>query len=417
LLIFFCFFDKGFLIFELFQVIKGFFMSKINDLINKLCPDGVEYRELGSIALITIGEFVHKNKQSNNGKYPVYNGGITNTGFYSDFNNKANKILISARGANAGFVNRILVDYWAGNSCYSISIKNKDLINWNFVYYFLKHNQIKLTAEQQIGSIPAVSKKTIENFLVPIPPLPIQEEIVRILDAFTELITLLKTELEARKKQYEYYRNKLLNFEGKDVEWKTLGEVFNIKNGYTPSKSKSEYWTDGTIPWFRMEDIRTNGRVLKDSIQHVNKLAVKGNKVFPKNSIIVATSATIGEHALVLIPHLANQRFVSLSTKIEYKHRIDIKFIFYYFFILDEWCMNNTTTSSFSSVDMKGFRNFNIPIPSLTEQQRIADILDKFDTLVNDLAAGIPAEIEARRKQYEYYRNKLLTFKEVTRDA
>jgi type I restriction enzyme S subunit len=78
--------------------------------------------------------------------------------------------------------------------------------------------------------------------------------------------------------------------------------------------------------------------------------------------------------------------------------------------------MNNTTTSSFSSVDMKGFRNFNIPIPSLTEQQRIADILDKFDTLVNDLAAGIPAEIEARRKQYEYYRNKLLTFKEVTRD-
>jgi type I restriction enzyme S subunit len=109
-------------------------MNKIEELIQQFCQNGVEYRQLGQIANITIGEFVHKNKQNINGKYPVYNGGISYTGFYDEYNNTANKIVMSARGANAGFVNKVLVDYWAGNSCYNISMKNSDLTNWHFVY-------------------------------------------------------------------------------------------------------------------------------------------------------------------------------------------------------------------------------------------------------------------------------------------
>jgi len=412
-------------------------MSKIDQLIQQLCPDGVEFKKIWEVTYWDkkfngvenykqplILKFKHilaselKSMWVKEGDIKLLStgkfDGYTTSEFAEEFINEGEIVAIPSGGsANIKYYNGKFVD--SGNIL--CCTRDQKLLNLKYFYYFLLDNNKTIDILFRGTSVKHPNMPEILEISIPIPPLEVQEEIVGILDKFTALEAELEAELEARKKQYEYYRNKLLNFDGKDVEWKTLGEVFNIKNGYTPSKSKSEYWTDGTIPWFRMEDIRTNGRVLKDSIQHVNKLAVKGNKVFPKNSIIVATSATIGEHALVLIPHLANQRFVSLSTKIEYKHRIDIKFIFYYFFILDEWCMNNTTTSSFSSVDMKGFRNFNIPIPSLTEQQRIADILDKFDTLVNDLAAGIPAEIEARRKQYEYYRNKLLTFKEVTRDA
>ena len=195
------------------------------------------------------------------------------------------------------------------------------------------------------------------------------------------------------------------------MKWLAMSEIFEIKNGYTPSKAKPEYWTNGTIPWFRMEDIRTNGRILEDSIQHITPEAVKGGRLFPANSIILATTATIGEHALIIADSLANQRFTNLSIRKSLADELDMKFFFYYMFIVDEWCKNNTNTSGFESVDMVKFKKLQIPIPPMKEQQRIVAILDKFETLVNDISEGLPAEIAARRQQYEYYRDKLLTFK------
>ena len=203
---------------------------------------------------------------------------------------------------------------------------------------------------------------------------------------------------------------------GDEVYFKELGEVFNLKNGYTPSKSNPQYWTNGSVSWFRMEDIRENGHILNESIQYVNKVAVKGKNLFPANSIIVATSATIGEHALITIPHLSNQRFVSLSIKPEFQDKLNIKFIHYYFYLLDDWCIINVTKSSFASVDMNGFRKYPVPLPPISEQTRIVKILDKFDALVNDISIGLPAELKARKKQYEFYREKLLTFKEKIKD-
>ncbi|WP_283129749.1 restriction endonuclease subunit S [Neisseria lactamica] len=250
------------------------------------------------------------------------------------------------------------------------------------------------------------------------------KKIVKILDKFTELEATLEAELALRKRQYRYYRDFLLDFDNqivggiadgyqcrlKDVVWKTLGEVFDLKNGYTPSKSNKEYWENGSIPWFRMEDIRENGRILDNSLQHISRSAVKGGKLFPSNSIIIATSATIGEHALITVPFLANQRFTSLSLKPEFADKLSIYFLYYYCFNLSEWCKKNTTTSSFASVDMNGFKRFPIPIPPLAEQEKIVAILDKFDTLTHSVSEGLPHEIALRRKQYEYYREQLLNF-------
>lgn len=194
------------------------------------------------------------------------------------------------------------------------------------------------------------------------------------------------------------------------VEWKPLGEVFDLKNGYTPSKSIKEYWENGSIPWFRMEDIRENGRILDSALQQISESAIKGGKLFPANSIIMATSATIGEHALITVPFLANQRFTNLSLKPEFTDKFDIYFLYYYCFNLSDWCKKNTTTSSFASVDMNGFKRFPIPIPPLETQQKIVKILDKFTELEATLEATLEAELVLRKRQYRYYRDFLLDF-------
>ena len=190
------------------------------------------------------------------------------------------------------------------------------------------------------------------------------------------------------------------------VEYKTLTELFDTKNGYTPSKSKEEYWTNGTVPWFRMEDIRENGNILSKAIQYVSESAIKGS-LFPADSIIVATSATIGQHALIKVPSLANQRFTYLVLKDEFKEQIDIMFIYYCCFKLDEYCKECLNQGNFASVDMKKFLKFKFPVPPLEVQREIVRILDNFTFLTTELAA----ELAARQKQYEYYRDLLLTFK------
>ena len=188
------------------------------------------------------------------------------------------------------------------------------------------------------------------------------------------------------------------------VEWIAMKELFNIKNGYTPSKSHPEYWEGGTIPWFRMEDIRQNGRILSDSIQHITRLGVKKGGLFPANSIIVATTATIGEHALVIVDSLANQQFTFLTKCKSYDSKLDMKYMYYYMFIVDEWCKNNINVSGFASVDMDRFKKLLIPIPSLAEQERIVGILDTFTAAIDNLKK----QIELRKKQFEKYRDELL---------
>nr|AAL78776.1 HP790-like protein [Helicobacter pylori] len=195
----------------------------------------------------------------------------------------------------------------------------------------------------------------------------------------------------------------------KGVEFKTLEEIFEIKNGYTPSKNNPEFWEKGTIPWFRMEDIRENGRILKDSIQHITPKALKGKKLFPKNSIIISTTATIGEHALLIVDSLANQQFTFLSKKANCDIALDMKFFFYQCFLLGEWCKNNTNVSGFASVDMTAFKKYKFPIPPLEIQQEIVKILDAFTELNTELNT----ELKARKKQYQYYQNMLLDFKDI----
>jgi len=194
------------------------------------------------------------------------------------------------------------------------------------------------------------------------------------------------------------------------VEFRRLDELFATRNGYTPSRGDMSAWDSHDIPWFRMEDIRENGGILDRAMTYVSSSAVKNGVLFPENSMLVATSATIGAHALITVPHLSNQRFTSLQLKDEYRKDFDYRFLYYYCFILDAFCLDHVNVSSFPSVDMKAFRSFEFPLVPLAVQREIVRILDQFTTLEAELEVELEAELEARRAQYEHYRNHLLSY-------
>lgn len=380
-------------------------MSRIEQLIAELCPDGVEFKELSEVAVIGTGSS-NGNEATVDGKYPLFvRSKIIKRIDAFEFDEEA--IIIPGEGGIGEIFHYINGKYALHQRAYRIHVKVSE-ISTKFLCYYMMSNFKEFILQKAVNAtVSSIRKPMIAKFPIPIPPLPIQQEIVRILDTFTDLDAELQAELEARKKQYEHYRNQLLNFEGKEVEWIPFEDCFEMKNGYTPSKSKSEYWNNGTIPWFRMEDIRSNGKILSNSIQKINQEAIKGGKLFPANSIIIATSATIGEHALITTEYLSNQRFTCYYPKKAYKEKVNMKYMYYYSYLLSEWCKNNTNVSGFASVDMTRFRKLQIPLPPVSEQERIVSILDKFEALVNE---ELSAEIDARRKQYEYYREKLLAF-------
>lgn len=188
--------------------------------------------------------------------------------------------------------------------------------------------------------------------------------------------------------------------------YRELGEIFYFRNGYTPSKENKEFWENGLIPWFRMEDIRKNGKILSDSIQKINFKGIRG-KIFPKNSIIISTTATIGQHALIKVEHVANQQFTIICLKEEYFKLVNMKFIYYYFFIVGEWCRKNIESGSIDRVNIGRLKKFKIFIPPLERQNEIVHILDSFFSLREKIIGNLENEIKLREKQFKYYRDKL----------
>ena len=322
------------------------------------------------------------------------------------------------------------------NEFWSYSSDNEN-INLRYIYHYLVHNKEHFQNIANNMQMPQISSNDTEKFKIPVPSLEIQSRIVQVLDNFDtvchDLNIGLPKEIDLRQKQYEFFREKLLTFvaegeytESRVEEWDNsvlikllqwvfgpirveLGQIFNTKNGYTPTKTNLDNWRNGTIPWFRMEDIRENGGILSDSIQHITEGAVKG-ELFPENSIIIATSATIGYHALVTRKFLANQRFTCLLAKEGISGLFIPNFLYYYCFKLDEFCRQNTLQGNFATVDMTKFKKFKFIIPSIKRQREIVSILDNFNTLTNSISEGLPKEIEQRQKQYEYWREQLLNF-------
>ena len=378
---------------------------------NLLNGQAVEWRTLGEVAVIGTGNS-NRQDESENGDYPFYvrSKNVLRSDSYQ-FDETA--IVIPGEGGIGDIFHYVEGKYALHQRAYRICIHDGD-INTKFLYHVMSNSFKQYILSKSVGATAtSIRKPMLEKFQIPIPPLSVQSQIVQILDTFTELTAELTAELSMRRKQYQYYRDFLLSeheLAKVGFEWKRLGEVFHLKNGYTPSKSNKEYWENGTIPWFRMEDIRENGRILDYALQQVSESAVKGGKLFPANSIIMATTATIGEHALVTVNCLSNQQLTNFSIKNEFSKLLDIKFAFHYFFIIDEQAKKIANKSSMPIISLKELSKLLIPIPPLSVQSEIVAILDTFDTLVSSISEGLPKEIQLRQKQYEYYRELLLDF-------
>ncbi len=396
-------------------MMKASFMEKLLDGVN------YERKILGEISSISIGEFVHKNNQNPLGKYPVYNGGKEPTGYYDKYNNSGDRIIVSARGANAGFVNKISTPYWAGNSCYSIDIQETAHYHWEFIFYYLKNHENKMIGDQQKGSIPSVSKKQMEAITIPIPcpenpekSLEIQAEIVRILNTFTkltaELIAELIAEHTARKKQYIYYRDQLLTFKEGEVEWKALGDIGEFMRGNGLQKKDLVESGVGCIHYGQIYTYYGNFAYQTKSFVS-QALATKLRKAQKGDLIIATTSENIEDVCKPLVWLGEDEVCVSGETYV-LKHNQNPKYLAYYlqtpmFF---DYKKKNRTGTKVIRVHGDKLAKFEVPLPSLYEQERIVSILDKFDALTSSITEGLPHEIELHQKQYEYYRNMLLSF-------
>ena len=414
-------------------------MSRLAELIEQLCPDGVEYRALGDVGSFVRGGGLQKADFVEAGMPCVHYGQI-----HTRFGTSATKavsyvseaqfarlkhaeygdLLIATTSEDDEAVGKATA--WLGDGEVAISgdmFYYRHNLEPKYVSYFFASSSFQEQKRPYLtgAKVRRIADKGLSRIQIPVPPVEIQREIVRILDQFTTLEAELEAELEARRTQYEHYRNYLLSYKFlslsvKNLGYRTLEEIFDTRNGYTPPKNSPSLWEHSDVPWFRMEDIRQNGGVLGESLTYVASSAIKGGRVFPAGSILVATTATIGAHALITVPHLANQQFTSLQLKESFHDSFDRKFLYYYCFLLDEYCRNHTNVSSFASVDMQAFRSFRFPIVPMKLQRDIVAVLDRFDALVNDISSGLPAEIEARRTQYEYYRDRLLSFPEKSAD-
>ena len=366
-------------------------MSKLNDLIEELCTDGVEFVKLGDVCDIKRGVRVIKKNLQAIGCNPVFQNSLIPLGYKDEANYPANTTFVISAGA-AGDIGYSSIPFWAADDCLAISCPSC-IIN-KFIYYFLKSNERSIKSKVRKASVPRLSRTVIENILFPLPPLPIQEEIVRILDSFAELEAELEAELDCRKRQYEFYRDRLLSFEDDDTEkskvvWKKMSEVCKIMNG-----KDYKQLSEGAIPVYGSGGIMT----------YVNEYA------YDKPSVLIPRKGSIGNLFYVEKP------FWTVDTI--YWTNIDASLIipkFFYYFLTTKDLTKLNTAAGVPSLTQSMLYKIKIPLPPLSVQQRIVSILDRFEALTTDLQNGLPAEIEARRQQYEYYRDKLLTFKEKER--
>lgn len=403
-------------------------MNVIEKLINKFCPDGVEFHKLKSVCSFQNG-FAFDSKRYKEIGEPIIR--ITNIQnncidikdivYFSlnDYNEnlrkyviKKNDIVIAMSGATTGKIgiNNTEQEFFLNQRVGKFS-PFKELNN-KFLFYILSTRVQECFYIATGAAQPNLSNEQINNLIIPIPPLEVQEEIVKILDNFTQLEAELEAELEARKLQYEYYRNKLLSFEGKDVEWKSLSEVClqteNIK------------WQNCKNKIFQYIDLssvnRNNNCITESKTIDSDNAPSRAQQIIKEDDVLFGTTRPTLKRYVLIDKQFHNQicstGFCVLRAN---KDVLTPKFLF---FILTtnkfySYIEANQEGAGYPAISNTAVKRFNIPLPPLAEQERIVKILDKFDALVNDISVGLPAEIEARRKQYEYYRGKLLSFKEI----
>lgn len=367
----------------------------------------VEWKTLGEVCDILRGKRLTKKELSEGGKYAVFHGGLVPIGFYSESNRKGDTTMVINVGASAGTIGYSRDDFWSSDGCFCIS--PSPFLLSRFIFYVLQSKDFQIKGKVRIAGIPTLDSNVLEQFPIPIPPLRVQARIVDILDKFTQLEDELAKELEARNKQYDFYRNRLLSgplphspnisHQWEQVPLGSIGEVRMCKRIL-----KQDTTEIGEIPFYK---IGTFGKSADAFISRTLFEEYKQKYAYPKiGDILISASGTIGR----AIEFDGEDAYFQDSNIVWLEHdssKVSNRFLYYCYQIADWKVAKGGTISRLYNDNIKKTL---IPLPPLSEQRRIVDILDRFDTLTNSISEGLPREIALRRKQYEYYRDALLRF-------
>ena len=418
-------------------------MSRLDELIAELCPDGVAFYNLAEIFEQFSGMGGVANKWANEGncRFVDYMNAYSHISI--DINNlpyatvkrmdqntlRQGDILFTSASEtpdecaiSSVIEDAIMEGIFLDDHLFGLRVKEQYKANVfpSFLKYAFRANSFRAQIKKAVRGVTRfyVSKPDFMKLTIPVPPLPVQQEIVRILDHFTELTAELQeqltVELTARKKQYEYYSKKLIEKSVSRNQYTSIGDLGNWQGGKTPSMNNKCFWENGSIPWISSKDMKSP--VLRDTEDHITESALSeaSMRLLPAGSVAIVTRSGILKHTFpvayvpfrttinqdikALVPYTGvSGRYVSLAMQ---AFSDDIR--------------NKTKKQggTVDSLDFNGVLNYKIPMPDYNTQLLLVQVLEKYDTLCNDLSSGLPAEIAARQKQYEYYRDKLLTFKE-----
>ena len=388
-------------------------MSRLSELIRDLCPDGVEYRTLSNCVILpSIPRGLKRMQYETNAPFPIVDQGRGRiAGYSSDVSRLVKDVPGIIFGDHTREIKYIDFPYVPGAEGIKWIRATGD-VALRYLFHYLKSLRIPSRGYNRHWG-------TVRDLPVPVPPLEVQQEVVRILDQFTTLEAELEAELEARRKQYDHYRNVLIRSVSCESgnHWVQLRDLGSWVGGGTPSKERAEFWEGGCIPWVTPKDMGNS--VVRDSQDHITETAVMGSSVrlVEAPSLAVVVRSSILQRTLpiadVVVDATFNQDMKVLRVFDDYCRR-------YVFHVLrassDRLLVEcRKQGGSVNSLVTSRFLKSEIPIPPLDRQRHIADTLDRFDALVNSISSGLPAEIAARRKQYEHYRNMVLTFPERRR--
>ena len=360
-------------------------MNKIEEMIKQLCPNGVEWKKLGEVCKVLRGKRLTKSQLTESGKYKVYHGGIEPIGFYGEMNRNANTVMVINVGASAGSVSFSKEDFWSSDGCYCIS--QTEYINSRFLYYYFLSIEYVITTKVRHAGIPTLDSKVIEDLLIPLPTLPIQTEIVRILDKFVEQQEQLERLIELRKKQYEYYREEMLKpKEGEVWETKRLGEICTITRGKRLTKSQLSETAKYKV---------YHGGI--DPIGYYKECNRKADTVMVIN--VGASAGTIG---------YSNEDFWSSDGCFCLSHT-DIalsRFLYYSLLEVGYIIESRVRHAGIPTLDSKVLEELMINIPSKQKQNTIINSLKEFESSISALSSAL----EASKRRYEYYRDEMMNF-------
>lgn len=398
-------------------------MSKLDQLIETYCPNGVEYVKLGEVVTFLNGRAYKQSELLDAGKYRVLRVGnffTSDKWYFSDLELDEDKYcnngdLLYAWAASLG------PQIWDGDKTifhyhiWKLEF-SENVVMKRFLYHFLLKDVNDIYNSLTHSTMPHVSMANMKERLLPIPPLEVQREIVRILDSFTELRAELNAELSAeltaRKEQYEYYKDILIPFESKNVEWLPLGDVCTIVRGASPRPIK-QFITDDSngVNWIKIGDVAPGAKYITGCSEKITQEGAKKSRAVKPGDFILSNSMSFGRPYILQIDGCIHDGWLAISDFEDYLTADYLYHVLTSNYIQKEMKKKASFGGAVQNLNADIVRSIEVPVIPKEKQTAIVAVLDSFSVLCTDISSGLLTEIDARNKQYQYYLNKLLTFR------